>query len=67
MSETGVFITDVEWNANGEVLNVRVAEANWGNNWSNPSGQRPWERTVGSQVISVHNLIGTSYHVIDFE
>ena len=51
----------------GYTVLVRVAESNWGIGWSNPIGQRPWERTVGSREFDVAGLIGSTYRVLGFE
>ena len=60
-------ITDVSWNAAGQPVQVRVAESNADSNWSNPVGQRPWERTIGSRAFNVAGLIGSTYWVVSFE
>ncbi len=62
-----MIITDVYWDANGNVSRVRVAESNYANDWSNPVGQRPWERTVTSREFNVSGQIGSQYRVISFE
>lgn len=59
-------ITDVFWNTNGQPTRVRVAESNYGAAWSNPLGQRPWERTIGSREINVEGLLGSEYNVVSF-
>lgn len=35
--------------------------------WSDPIGQRPWERSIGSREFNVAGLIGSTYRVISFE
>lgn len=62
-----MIITNMYWNADGRPTRVRVAESNYGANWSNPPGQRPWERTIGSREVNVAGLIGGQYRAISFE
>jgi PA14 domain-containing protein len=46
-------IVDIYWNASGKPEKARLIESNWGNVWSNPPGQRPWERTVSQRETSL--------------
>jgi hypothetical protein len=43
--DRAMIIVDVDWRG-GTPARFRVAEANWGNEWINPTGQIPWQRTV---------------------
>jgi hypothetical protein len=54
-------IVDVEWRA-GVPVRFKVAEANYGSGWMNPSGQVPWERTV-----AVGRIVSAGYKVVSFE
>ena len=57
-------IIDIEWNASGTPLQFKVAEANYSpNNWVNPNGTVPWQRTV--QNTRPTDLTG--YRVVNFE
>jgi hypothetical protein len=48
-----MLITDIEWDANGNPIRFRVAEANAeADVWSNPDGQVPWQRTIREIVVS---------------
>ena len=64
-------IVDLEFNAAGTVVAAVVGEANWpiaGElSWSNPSGQRPWERRfhIGRRVPL--GTLSSSVYGVDFE
>jgi hypothetical protein len=38
-------IADVSWQG-GNPVSLKLAESNWGTGWSNPTGEKPWLRTV---------------------
>ena len=57
-------IIDIEWNASGTPVRFKVAEANYSpNNWVNPNGTVPWQRTVQNTRITTL----TGYRVVNFE
>lgn len=45
-------VTAIHWTGN-QVTEVTVVESNFGNSWSNPPGQRPWQRTITTRKIPV--------------
>lgn len=56
-------IIDVKSDANGVPTHVKVAEANYGNGWTNPGGQVAWERTVQTNRILAVN----SYNIVKYD
>lgn len=57
-------VTRVNRDAIGRLLSIEVTEANWGPGFSNPSGQLPWARTVGTRTIPAGSL--GAYRVFSF-
>ncbi len=57
-----MLITDVKYNDNGIPTTVRVAESNYANEWVNPLGQIPWERTISEgREIPAKNYTAVNY------
>jgi hypothetical protein len=60
-----MLIVDINWTA-GRPIQLRVAEANYGNNaWTNPTGMVPWSRTVNNNRIV--NVDTGTYKVVSYE
>ena len=62
-STHAMIIIDIQWSANGSPTRFRVSEANWGSGWSNPGGQRPWERTTNMREVAY----SSRYKVVSYE
>ncbi len=58
-----MLIMDIYWDAKGSPTKFIVAEANWGNVWTNPVGQRPWERTTNRREVAY----SSRYKVVSYE
>jgi hypothetical protein len=43
-SSHAMVIVDIYWNSNGTIRKFLVADSNYGTGWSNPLGERPWDR-----------------------
>lgn len=54
-------ITEVKFDGNGNPL-AHLVESNWGQGWSNPSGQVPWERMINVRQQEVP--IGGDYKAV---
>jgi hypothetical protein len=50
-----MLILDIRWDSAGNPVEFKVAEANFGTGWINPSGQIPWQRVVGSRTGITYN------------
>lgn len=62
-SSHSMLVTDVEYDGSGRIVNVWVVDSNWSDNWSNPTGDRPWERRIREAQISLRKIVGpTAYH-----
>ena len=44
-----MIIIDVYHDSEGTPTGLRVAGSNWGVGWSNPGGQVPWDRAIGTR------------------
>jgi hypothetical protein len=59
--EHAMLIIDTRYDKNGRLTHIKVAESNCArggacNPWTNPGGQVPWDRIVGTCELSVSNL-----------
>jgi hypothetical protein len=43
-SSHAMVIVDIYWNSNGTIRKFLVADSNYGSGWTNPKGERPWDR-----------------------
>jgi hypothetical protein len=61
-----MLILDIFWDAKGSPTKYIVAEVNYCTtcNWTNPVGQRPWERTTNRREVPNNK---TSYKVVSYE
>lgn len=60
-----MIITDIYWNSSGVATKVKVRESNYCTScgFSNPIGQIPWQRTVGSREVA----LSSAYKVVSFQ
>ena len=58
--EHAMLIIDTKYDRAGKLTHVKVAESNCArdgcNPWTNPGGQVPWDRVIGTCELSVSNL-----------
>jgi hypothetical protein len=59
--EHAMLITDTRYDKAGKLTHIKVAESNCArggacNPWTNPGGQVPWDRIVGTCELSASNL-----------
>ena len=63
LSSHAMIIIDVYHNSEGTPTRLRVAESNWGTTgWSNPGGQVPWDRTIGTR-----NDVSFGYAIVNYD
>ena len=48
-----------------EVTSVQIAESNWADDWEDPTGQIPWERTIGTRTINA--TFFNNLHIADID
>lgn len=62
-----MLIVDINWDAAGNPVQFKVVESNWPSagmtKWTNPAGAVPWERVVGSRIVTPNS----GYLFIDYE
>jgi hypothetical protein len=58
--EHAMLIIDTKYDNTGKLTHIKVAESNCGrdgcNPWTNPSGQVPWDRVIGTCELPVSNI-----------
>lgn len=63
-----MIIIDTKYNAAGKLIALQVAESNYAAKWSNPPGEIPWKRTIGTRGGATSKAnVPLTYTIVDYD